>query len=297
MRAFAALFLLGVSAIAQAADDVIPRKCGVSKGLEAIATAEKHFLANKISAIHMLSAKMSPSKEAAMRASLNGTIPVVFHVVSANKTIEGGYVSDKQITEQIKVLNDGYSATGLTFILQNTTHTINQTLFGGVGPGNDLQTQMKNELRVGGADTLNVYTVGFRTGDAAGLLGYATFPSDYKNDPKDDGVVILYSSLPGGTSLNYNEGKTLTHEAGHWVGLYHTFEGGCDSVGDGVSDTAPEASPASGCPIGRDTCPGGDVDPIHNFMDYSYDACLDSFSQGQIKRLQDQLATYRGVKF
>lgn len=71
---------------------------------------------------------------------------------------------------------------------------------------------MKNQLRQGGAADLNVYTVGFTSGSGAGLLGYSTFPSSYASAPKDDGVVMLFSSVPGGSTANYNEGK---------VGIYH----------------------------------------------------------------------------
>lgn len=139
--------------------------------------------------------------------------------------------------------------------------TIISDWFHKAGPDTPEQTAMKKELRNGGADDLNVYTVGFTSGSGKGLLGYATFPSSYSGAPEDDGVVILYSSVPGGTTDNYNEGKTLTHEVGHWCGLYHTFQDGCTGDGDFVDDTPQEASAADGCPTGRDSCPAPGLDP------------------------------------
>lgn len=170
------------------------------------------------------------------------------------------YSSDSQVQSQIDVLNKDYGNTGLTFKLANTTRTLNADWFNSAAPDTPQQTSMKTTLRKGGPDTLNLYTVGFTSGEGQGLLGYATFPSDYQSNPMDDGVVILYSSLPGGTMVNYNLGRTSTHEIGHWVGLYHTFQGGCSGIGDSVTDTPPEKTNASGCPTGRDTCPGGGPD-------------------------------------
>ena len=106
---------------------------------------------------------------------------------------------------------------------------------------------------------MNVYTVGFYQSN---LNGYSTFPVSYKSNPARDGVVMLFTTLPGGSSPE-RQGSTLVHEAGHWLGLRHTFENGCETPGDGVDDTAPEAEAARGCPIGRISCPGSGLpDPI-----------------------------------
>jgi len=226
----------------------------------------------------------------------NFTIPVNFHVIYSTKDISGGYVPDSQIQEQINVLNRDYVGTGLNFQLVNTTRTLRADWFNSVGPETPQQTAMKTSLRVGNASTLNLYTVGFTTGEGEGLLGYATFPTDYSSNPQDDGVVILYSSLPGGSMTKFNLGRTATHEIGHWVGLYHTFQGGCNGNGDYVSDTPAEASSASGCPTTRDTCSSPGLDPVRNYMDYSDDSCMNNFSKGQITRLQSQISAYRGIK-
>lgn len=127
--------------------------------------------------------------------------------------------SDSQISQQINVLNQDYKTTGIQWKLAETTRTTNAEWFNVAAPENIQQVQMKTALRKGGIRDLNVYTVGFNTPEWQGLLGYATFPMSYPTNRSDDGVVIYYASLPGGSAAPYDLGRTLTHEVGHWLGV------------------------------------------------------------------------------
>ncbi|CAE6449278.1 unnamed protein product [Rhizoctonia solani] len=261
--------------------------CDSTPSAEEVAAAESHFMSHKISA------------KLASNATFAASIPVYWHVIQSGTFVSQGNISESRIHASIEVLNADYAQTGLTFTLTETDRTTNATWFNHAGRNTTYQTEMKTALRQGGANALNVYTVGYTNVSPAGLLGYATLPSSYSGAATDDGVSMLYSTVPGGSAAPFNLGRTLTHEVGHWLGLYHTFQGGCDGSGDYVDDTPPQSNgvggPTSGCPAGKDTCPGGGVDPIQNYMDYSDDSCMTEFTPGQISRIQDQFSTYRVI--
>ncbi|MHB8878835.1 MAG: zinc metalloprotease [Myxococcaceae bacterium] len=225
----------------------------------------------------------------ALRSPGSVTVPVAFHVIRRGTGLANGDVPQSMIDAQLRVLNAAYAKTPFKFVLTSVDRTTNAAWYH-VDMDTPEETAMKKALRRGGATTLNLYTADV----AGGLLGWATFPWEYSWAQAQDGVVILTSSLPGGAAAPYNLGHTATHEVGHWLGLFHTFQGGCSSTGDQITDTPAERSPGYGCPTGRDSCTTkSGKDPITNYMDYSDDACMTGFSNGQAARMDTLTSQYR----
>ena len=226
------------------------------------------------------------------------SIPVYFHVINQGSGVENGDVPTRMLREQIDVLNAAYGgATGgaptlFRFVFAGIDRTTNSAWFEAL-PGTSAEREMKEALRIGDATALNFYTN--NSGTVSSIIGWGTFPWLYDDIPFLDGVVCFYQSLPGGSAYPYNEGDAGTHEVGHWLGLFHTFQGGCSSKGDYVADTTAEKSPGFGCPLGRDSCRADGLDPIENFMDYSDNACMYKFTEGQAARMESMAAQYRGL--
>ena len=200
--------------------------------------------------------------------------------------------TEGQVLDQMQVLNSAFIVNSpYQFQLVGQIRRFNNSAWLTAGPGSSAEASMKSALRQGDRGDLNMYV----SSPGGGLLGWATFPSSYDGNPNNDGVVVLGASLPGGNAAPYNEGDTGTHEVGHWLGLYHTFQGGCRGNGDFVADTPAVRSPNYGCPS-VDSCrkdPG--QDDVFNYMDYTDDSCMWRFSQGQVVRAYEQSLTYRNL--
>ncbi|KAK7216143.1 hypothetical protein V2G26_004146 [Clonostachys chloroleuca] len=209
---------------------------------------------------------------------------VYFHTVSASSDT---LLSDLTLNEQFNVLSEDYGVYGINLNLAGISKTVNATW-----SRFEDQLGMKTQLRNGTYKDLNIYFLD-SVGGAYGVCSYPLNTTAGSTDFYLDGCTVLATTVPGGTEKPYDLGKTATHEVGHWFGLFHTFNRGCDG-GDEVDDTPPQATATYGCPLSKDTCPDKPgEDPIHNYMDYSDDECMYEFTQGQIDRILSFWTLYR----
>ncbi|HET8798429.1 MAG TPA: zinc metalloprotease [Thermoanaerobaculia bacterium] len=279
MRIAVAVSLLLTTFAVSRADAQQPGRCGTRQLSDA-----------EIAAVEKAVARGGKGRTSAV-------IPVWVHVINRGAGFENGDVPDSMIRAQMRVLDESFNGrtgganTGFAFELAGITRTTNASWFDNFFD-TGVELEAKTALRTGGPGTLNLYVT-----NASPYLGWAYFPSILNTASADlDGVVVDWRSLPGGTYTIYSEGDTATHEVGHWLALYHTFDGHCGKNGDYIADTPAEQSPAFGCPAGRDTCIGQahpGLDPITNFMDYSQDSCMYEFTAGQTERMQAAWAAFR----
>ncbi len=246
------------------------------------------------------------------------TVPVVFHVVLRNQA----QVTDAQIQAQLDTINKDYAglnagaakipsyfkslfgSSGIQFCLAQQTpneepttgivrYSTTQTSF-------DYTSNYVKHKATGGADAwdpdsyLNIWICVLSNN----TLGYATFPND--GIPDEQGVVVAYNSLPGGNATGFNEGKTLTHEIGHYFNLIHIWgdDNGSCAGSDGVSDTPNQGNSSSTCRTGvvTDNCtPTSPGIMYQNYMDYTADACLLMFTVEQVARMEAAFLNYRSI--
>ncbi len=215
-------------------------------------------------------------------------IPVWVHEIRNERGTQG-VLNASQISSQIDSLNAAFASAGVQFVLAGQTLSHNTKWF------NDRGTYY-NTLARDVHNNLNIYT-----NSASGYLGYAYVPSGGGVvGNKFDRVVIYYRAFgnPGTYGAPYNEGDTAVHEVGHYLGLYHTFDGGCASAancsnnGDLICDTNPEGSP-NFFPCTRNSACGPWPDPTNNFMDYSDDVCMYQFTSNQQNRMNCTIENIR----
>ena len=207
-------------------------------------------------------------------------VPVAVHVLTSG----GEGATDAQVAAQLDVLNAAFASVDVRLVLAAYDRTENPAWADRLRINSADEQAMKRALALDPTAYLNLYTAAVLDDD---YLGWATLPDDPNAGTALDGVVVGGGTLPGGDAAPFNEGDTGVHEVGHWLGLEHTFAGGCSAPGDGVADTPQERTAASGCPTSRDSCPlDPGLDPVQNYMDYSTDACMTGFTPGQRERMR-----------
>jgi hypothetical protein len=243
------------------------------------------------------------------------TIPIVFHVIHDGEQIgTGSNISDAAIQSQVDILNEDFRKLNadivdvvsqfqsiaadaeVEFCLAtvdengNPSSGINRYQYSGAPWGQSSFNTVKSQTYWDPDKYLNFWVCELNQG----LLGYATPPGGFASR---DGVVVGYQYVgrpPHNIHTNnYNNGRTATHEIGHWLGLRHIWGDGDCSQDDGVSDTPLQDGSNSGCNTTRNTC--GSLDNTQNYMDYSFDRCLLMFTNGQKNVMQGVLNSSRST--
>ena len=233
-------------------------------------------------------------------------IPVVFHVIRDSNGSQGN-LSEACVQSQIRILNEDFNGIAgspgedgvesrIEFYLADVDPNGNPTngiTFSNNSTWYNDSGSYWNSLAWDTNRYMNIYS-----NTAGGNLGYVPgFPQQGLPGQAQDRVVVLWTTVGDCATLDpYDLGRTVTHEVGHYLGLYHTFQGGCGSSacynsGDLVCDTAAEQSSTFGCPTGSSSC--GSLDPIDNYMDYSDDPCMRRFTPEQANRMRCALVNYR----
>lgn len=299
----------------------IPMHCG-SDALEA--EMAEQYPGYRAAAAAQLRDYVTYIESGTPRAAVTYTIPVVVHVIQSTPD---NLISDARILSQIDIFNEDFRAlnadtsdipsyfqaadTDIEFCMATIdpngcpTNGIVRIIDADLANHDPAQSsQLKGLSQWDPYRYLNVWLT---EGIQGGILGYATGPNNLTFAPQNDGVVIdqaFYGRDNDIPASSYDLGRTGTHEVGHWLGLPHTFQGGCAgtnqvtclTAGDFICDTPPTAAPNFGCPAPKNTCtetPVDEMDQTMNFMDYADDACLLMFSNGQSDRMHFVLDNIR----
>jgi len=235
------------------------------------------------------------------------TIPTVIHVIYKNDTEN---VSLAQIQSQMEVLNQDYrklnaDTTNVASGFSKTDSRIEFCLADRDPDGNKtngvnrIKTSTDNVCDLSSTEYfqlapawdpekyLNIWVCDIN--DV--IAGFATFPGTAS--PQREGVVIDFSNFGtlGSATFPYDQGRTATHEIGHYFNLDHPWGKRDDNSNcaqdDGVSDTPLQDGPAFGCPASRNSC--NSKDNLSNFMGFLNDACMGNFTEGQKNRMRNTL--------
>lgn len=288
---------LGVKEGQQQAQQPRRRRFKKSCGTHARTADEEAALQPKLQAAELLVDREDASwlqggTQARLLTDYIKNIQVHWHVIRKGDSYSDGNLSRDTIDKQMAVLNQRFEKANFQFTLASVDWTTNPSWFN-VKQGSEDETAMRTSLHQGGLQDLNVYSASPMSSDGQLVAGFTKLPEYAQQNPQLDGCIILYDSLPGGQTYGLDRGMTLVHEVGHYFGLAHPWENGCNEPGDGIGDTPYSASAAYDC-VPKNSCPNTwGMDPVTNPMQYSPDSCMTQFTTMQCKKMRANWYAFR----